>query len=230
MGTYTANYQLYMPSIGEQGWGDLMNGNLTTIDTTMAGLNTRVGTLETETDAVAQRVTTIEEVVSNGGAIKSSSITNSGSITSTGVINANGGIKGNLTGKINVNATLSNTGFVVGSYNVSIAQRNLSTSIPVTYTVTEKYSTFPLNLDTCTYSLNISIGSNTNPSYNFTFVFTVNSVEIHRETVQISGIGGTKSFIVNDIPLNGNLIITCSSSSGSHYIKSTSASGDLYLS
>jgi len=60
MGTYTANYQLYMPSIGEQGWGDLMNGNLTTIDTTMAGLNTRVGTLETETDAVEERVTKLE--------------------------------------------------------------------------------------------------------------------------------------------------------------------------
>ena len=64
MGTYTANYQLYMPTVGEQGWGDLMNGNLTTIDTTMAGLNTRVGTLETETDAVAQRVGTLEGKVS----------------------------------------------------------------------------------------------------------------------------------------------------------------------
>ena len=46
MGTYTANYQLYMPTVGEQGWGDLMNGNLTTIDTTMKGLNTRIGALE----------------------------------------------------------------------------------------------------------------------------------------------------------------------------------------
>ena len=64
MGTYTANYQLYMPSIGEQGWGDLMNGNLTTIDTTMKGLNTRIGTLETETDAVEERLATIEKNIS----------------------------------------------------------------------------------------------------------------------------------------------------------------------
>ena len=32
MGTYTANKNLYMPTVGEQGWGDLMNTNLSTID------------------------------------------------------------------------------------------------------------------------------------------------------------------------------------------------------
>ena len=88
MGTYTTNYNLYMPSIGEQGWGDLMNGNLTTIDTTMKSFNTRVGTLETEVSAL--------EGVSNGGNIISKSITNSGNITSTGIIYANGGILGRL--------------------------------------------------------------------------------------------------------------------------------------
>ena len=60
MGTYTTNYNLFMPSVGEQGWGDLVNGNFTTIDITMAGLTTRVGTLETETDAIEERVTTSE--------------------------------------------------------------------------------------------------------------------------------------------------------------------------
>ena len=60
MGTYTTNYNLFMPTIGEQGWGELVNGNFTIIDSTMAGLNTRVGTLETETDAVEKRVTTLE--------------------------------------------------------------------------------------------------------------------------------------------------------------------------
>lgn len=64
MGTYTSNYNLFMPSIGEQGWGDLVNGNFTTIDTTMSGLNTRVETLETEGDAIAQRVGTLEGKVS----------------------------------------------------------------------------------------------------------------------------------------------------------------------
>ena len=60
MGTYTTNYNLFLPSIGEQGWGELVNGNFETIDITMSGLNTRVGTLETETDAVEERVTTLE--------------------------------------------------------------------------------------------------------------------------------------------------------------------------
>ena len=46
MGTYTTNYQLYMPSIGEQGWGDLVNGNFTTIDMIMKGLDTRIDALE----------------------------------------------------------------------------------------------------------------------------------------------------------------------------------------
>ena len=74
MGTYTSNYNLFMPSIGEQGWGDLVNGNFTTIDTTMKGLNNRIGTLETEGDAVAQRVGTLESQVSAGGSISPSTI------------------------------------------------------------------------------------------------------------------------------------------------------------
>ena len=46
MGTYTTNYQMYMPTIGEQGWGELVNGNFTTIDMTMKGLNARLTTVE----------------------------------------------------------------------------------------------------------------------------------------------------------------------------------------
>lgn len=84
MGTYTTNYNLFMPSIGEQGWGELVNGNFTTIDTTMSGLNARVGTLETEADAVETTVTAIEQVVSNGN-VNSSNINNSGSITTDSV-------------------------------------------------------------------------------------------------------------------------------------------------
>ena len=60
MGTYTTNYQLYMPTIGEQGWGDLVNGNFITIDTTMKGLDTRIGALETAATEVEERVTSLE--------------------------------------------------------------------------------------------------------------------------------------------------------------------------
>ena len=60
MGTYTTNYNLFMPTIGEQGWGELVNNNFSTIDTTMKSLNNGIGTLETDMDAVEERVTTLE--------------------------------------------------------------------------------------------------------------------------------------------------------------------------
>lgn len=63
MGTYTTNYNLFMPSIGEQGWGELVNGNFSTIDTAMKGLDTRAGTLETEMDVIEERVTVNEEKI-----------------------------------------------------------------------------------------------------------------------------------------------------------------------
>ena len=83
MGTYTTNYQLFMPTVGEQGWGDLVNGNFTTIDTTMSGLNTRIGTLETEMDAVEERVTILE----------------SGDFETVTAENVYGNLYGNLYGK-----------------------------------------------------------------------------------------------------------------------------------
>lgn len=46
MGTYTANYNLFLPTVGEQGWGTLVNGNFTTIDATMKGLDARISPLE----------------------------------------------------------------------------------------------------------------------------------------------------------------------------------------
>lgn len=48
MGTYTANYNLFMPTVGEQGWGTLVNENFSTIDTTMGDLNARLTTVESE--------------------------------------------------------------------------------------------------------------------------------------------------------------------------------------
>ena len=66
MGTYTLNYNLFMPTIGEQGWGDLVNGNFTTIDITMKGLSNRATALENADTTFNTRITTIEAVVSNG--------------------------------------------------------------------------------------------------------------------------------------------------------------------
>ena len=77
MGTYTTNYNLFLPTIGEQGWGELVNGNFTAIDTTMKSLSNRITAVENEVN----------------GNLSCTSVTTSGAITSTGVINANGGLK-----------------------------------------------------------------------------------------------------------------------------------------
>ena len=66
MGTYTTNYNLFMPSVGEQGWGELVNGNFTTIDTSMKSLSNSIATLETEADAVEDRVTAVENKIGTG--------------------------------------------------------------------------------------------------------------------------------------------------------------------
>lgn len=93
MGTYTTNYQLFIPTVGEQGWGTLVNGNFTTIDTTMKGLDTRLTAVENEVN----------------GALSCTSVTTSGTITSAGLITANGGVKGNLTGNATTATNLSRT-------------------------------------------------------------------------------------------------------------------------
>ena len=43
MGTYTPNYNLYMPSIGEQGWGNLVSNNFEILDTILNTFNTNIG-------------------------------------------------------------------------------------------------------------------------------------------------------------------------------------------
>ena len=65
MGTYTTNYNLFMPSVGEQGWGELVNGNFTTIDTTLKGLDTHMGTAETNITSLTTRMGTAETTIAS---------------------------------------------------------------------------------------------------------------------------------------------------------------------
>ena len=67
MGTYTTNYNLFMPTVGETGWGELVNGNFALIDTTMKGF-----------DDVLSKMTW------NGN-----NVTFPGNVTTNGTINAN---------------------------------------------------------------------------------------------------------------------------------------------
>ena len=100
MGTYTANKNLYMPTVGEQGWGTLMNGNLETIDNFLKPITESDGTYTFTGNLTGNHVGN-----QSGGTISATSITNSGILTQTGtstftgLITANGGIKGALYAK-----------------------------------------------------------------------------------------------------------------------------------
>ena len=116
MGTYTTNYNLFMPTVGETGWGTLVNGNFSTIDTTMKSLSNRITTCE----SYGARITAVENEVN--GALSCTSVTTSGTITANGKITGNGGISGKLL--VNINTT---GGILVWSLPVlGLTNRNLS--------------------------------------------------------------------------------------------------------
>ena len=52
MGTYTPNYNLYMPSIGEQGWGELVSNNFEILDTNLNDLQIQIDTINTQIDTI----------------------------------------------------------------------------------------------------------------------------------------------------------------------------------
>lgn len=83
MGTYTTNKELYMPTVGEQGWGILVNGNFETIDNFLKPISLSGSTYTFTGNHVGNQ---------SGGSISATNISNSGTLTSTGKITANGGI------------------------------------------------------------------------------------------------------------------------------------------
>ena len=103
MGTYTTNYQLYMPTVGETGWGTLVNGNFTTIDTTMKSLSNRITAVENEVN----------------GALSCTSVTTSGKITGNGGI---AGTTGTFSGAI-TGATIPTLGLYIGDNNITSKPR-----------------------------------------------------------------------------------------------------------
>ena len=104
MGTYTTNYNLFLPSIGEQGWGELVNGNFSTIDAAMKDLGNNIGTLETEINAVEGRVTVLE----------------AGDFETINVV-------GTINGALYVNASYEDTG--IGSYEVVPSSSEISNTV-----------------------------------------------------------------------------------------------------
>ena len=75
MGTYTPNYNLYMPSIGEQGWGDLVSNNFEILDTNLNDLQTQITTnlnnLQDQIDVIDTQIDTIDTNIGDGTRILS---------------------------------------------------------------------------------------------------------------------------------------------------------------
>lgn len=107
MGTYTANKNLYMPSVGETGWGTLMNTNLSTIDNFLKPITVSGSTYTFTGNHVGNQ---------SGGSISATSITNSGTLTNTGKITANGGIG---TTSLTTSSTITSTGKITGNGGIS---------------------------------------------------------------------------------------------------------------
>lgn len=198
MGTYTTHYNLFMPSVGEQGWGTLVNGNFTTIDTTMKSLSNHIGSLETEMDATEERVTTLE-------AGEFESIT-AGTITSTGKIYANGGIE------INNLTTLTSESGIIGGVYCSTDVTLVSSGSMGSKTSTVTYKSNPLNntvrFDFYTASVSHKVTNSGSIAINGSVVKTFSAT---------GDTNGQLSYHSNySITLNNNdvIVLTTNSSSG----------------
>ena len=119
MGTYTTNKNLFMPSVGETGWGTLVNGNFSTIDTFLKPITVSGNTYTFTGSHVGNQ---------SGGSISATSITNSGTSTFGGKITANGGIG---------TTTLTTSGTITASGTINgVNVKSTITVTPNTTTVT----------------------------------------------------------------------------------------------
>ena len=190
MGTYTANYQLYMPTVGEQGWGDLMNGNLTTIDTTMKSLSNRITTCE----SYGARITAIENEVN--GALSCTSVTASGKITGNGgIAGTTGTFSGAVTGTSFNGATITSTKF-----NGVLLKQTIT--VTPTSTFVDSYTdimTYLSCIPGVTYSGSIQYkNANSNKAYSIKIMTGDTSQGIYN-----SGLGagaGTQTFSFSNVP------------------------------
>ena len=229
MGTYTTNYNLYMPSDGEQGWGDLVNGNFVTIDTTMKSLSNRIAAVENEVD----------------GALSCTSVTTSETITAHGIINAMSGIMvtSGIAGKIIVStytddtlslllANVSASGASTTGSNTSPYPATLTLNLPAG-TFTYHNTSFidfviPDNTanDTCTLSMrHTSVGSTLATGLK---IVDSDGTTVLNTTINVTHDGATTTFTRN---LTKSYAVTFSRSEGAKlggYTVSASASNTKY--
>ena len=248
MGTYTTNYNLFMPSIGEQGWGELVNNNFSTIDTSMAGLNTRMGTAEMNITSLTSRMGTAETtIISNtsrigileteADALDSRIKVFEDNITIDADGNIVGNFKGNVFGAVCANYTVSSTqpdvGIKLDSFSGSYTGQTGTTGTILTFDI-------PQEIGTTNFGLGIKNG--TYMGGTLTFKATVSGGGAYNRRAQLiingtaMGIGhGNPSDITQDItftPIVGTNTIQGKITMGESYSpisQTVSVNGDIYL-
>ena len=172
MGTYTTNYQLYMPTVGETGWGTLVNSNFSTIDTTMKNLSNRIAAVENEVN----------------GNLSCASVTTSGKITGNGGV---AGTTGTFSGAVTANK-LKQTGV-----NTVTSGTPPTTALSAEWTVSENYiEIFSLPFNTSGYTGTITANVSTNALIRWQLGITG---EIYGQNFQSSG--GTLTITLNNAKL-----------------------------
>lgn len=208
MGTYTANYQLYMPTVGEQGWGELINGNYQTIDTTMKSLSNRLTTCESKDTSFETRIATLEtgefETVNCTGTFNAENVT---------ATNVYGNICGKRIGEVTTVAP--NAWYSSKSYSSNVSTR-IDKGTGGTFTVSfNTLTVFAENLDYwddvivdnlfITYTITAKSPSASYPITGITVDFTNNTTQ---EVITFSktglSIGGTATFTI-DAYLNSTI-------------------------
>ena len=204
MGTYTTNYNLFMPSIGEQGWGELVNNNFTILDTTLKGLDTRIETLETEMDAVEERVTTMEagEFEGNVSATLFSGNLNGSILSTATIVSSEPYINFNVTvltmpsftasggASYTIAAIPSNVILPWGTYTVNRPK------VSVTYTVTFRQNTGSVTIGFTYNGTKVFEKYFTSSSKTGTFTIEVDTSQNNT----LSYTGGSSSWNCNVIP------------------------------
>lgn len=224
MGTYTTNYNLFMPSVGEQGWGELVNGNFSTIDATMAGLNTRVGTLEIDTDAMKEKLDAF-------------SVDTDGNIVGTFKGNVIGNVTGNLNGKLSVSSVTTTAGdlrIVEATFPTESGKtHHYGTESTLTLNCNEGTTTwyntsiinFTGNADDLSSTCTITISPGTNINYTTYTVRVVNkttNVTVLNKSVTLGGdFMKSTNYTFNRNPTD-SYTLTATFSGGAYFHMSTS--------
>ena len=209
MGTYTTNYNLYMPTIGETGWGTLINGNYQTIDTTMKGLSNRITAVENEVN----------------GNLSCTSVTTSGKITGNGGIVSSTGTFSKVVTAMNVSR--------FGYQPVVMVLDGLNESIRVNQANAAYTETYNSNMTATFYINPKSITGNTSPlPYICIPSFKHQNSEVECSIVDIKIIGGLWSspYIAQNGGDNGEVVTLVNETLGwSITVPSYSATTPLYI-